>query len=225
MNDIRYSIELKTALGLAGELSPSPAQVSPEFVLLSLLKYPGEFLRVVLDLSRIDTLGLIEQVRQIAEEPHRTASNEPPPSAVVARALEVASAEALAMRSSAVFPEHLFLGLVEVSVGQLGSAFRKSGAAAAQVRNVIASQSHRWPRGPEPTSTEPPPSIDQLRAAIRTAGIRDDALAFVADLLPPALVSEFMAALDALHRAYGGGGLVIESDHVGVAAGTREVVG
>jgi len=38
------------------------------------------------------------------------------------------------------------------------------------------------------------------------------------DVVPPEMVTELMASLDALHRAWGGGGLRIASTHTGTAA-------
>lgn len=47
-----------------------------------------------------------------------------------------------------------------------------------------------------------------------------DDLLLIADLdaLPPLVLTELLAALDELHRAYGGGGLIISTAHTGSAA-------
>lgn len=228
---MRYSIELQTLLGNARDLAhvtghPSPR---PEHLLISLLGSPGQALGKILDLSGLDVVGLIADLERFIARSSTASDTNLPQTNFASEAIKKAEAEAAAMGSQTVLPEHLLLTLLALHHRPLAKIIKDNGASLERLRQLVAqgSAEHaaRTQFVPLVITTDVP-TLDELRDAIRQAGINDEAIAVVADLdvLPPSAVADFMAALDALHRAWGGAGLVIESDHVGAALARHEVV-
>ena len=78
----------------------------------------------------------------------------------------------------------------------------------------------------ERAASADPPILRELLAEIGDDPLGDESgrLSVIADLdqLPPVIVAELLGALDAMHRVWGGGGLVIETQTVGATADVLE---
>jgi ATP-dependent Clp protease ATP-binding subunit ClpA len=149
-----------------------------------------------------------------------------PLSSSASRAIHVAELEAASGGSPVVGTGHLLVGLLEGN-NEVASAFADLGISRELVRNVLRSS----PYSDERYENTPTGQI-KLAAGDVTVVIeeptapRGDALAVIADLdsIPPSLVVEFMAALDAVHRARGGAGLKIDAEQVGATSSSAAAV-
>jgi ATP-dependent Clp protease ATP-binding subunit ClpA len=66
-------------------------------------------------------------------------------------------------------------------------------------------------------------AANKLAKALGPEAANLESISLVADLdvLPTSAVAEFLGSLDALHRAWGGGGLVLRDHHIGSVADSR----
>jgi ATP-dependent Clp protease ATP-binding subunit ClpA len=124
------------------------------------------------------------------------------------KVLSVAELEARAQGRSFVDSAFLLLGLVHEERGIAAEALGEQGfGKEAAVEAIHLSR----------LGAASPPKFPPVEDLPRAAGAERPVLAVVADLdeVPATVVADFMGALDALHRAWGGAGLRLEGGTVG----------
>jgi ATP-dependent Clp protease ATP-binding subunit ClpC len=138
------------------------------------------------------------------------------------KVLDLASMEASAQNHSYVSTEHLLpallreeKGIAAEVLGQLGITLED---VRAETRRLVESGLAPRPDEEDESFQQGWPTIDELKRSVANTGLSLTRLSIVADvdIVPAAVLAEFIGALDGLHRAWGGAGLIWESGHVGV---------
>ena len=153
------------------------------------------------------------------------------------KVLELAMNQAREFNHEYVGTEHLLLGLLHEEKGIAAQVLLDHGVnlrnARAECLRLLGDESEAVDAAELSTGADSFASAykrardSSMRRYIESTNLAGaDSLVLVADLdaVPlPALV-ELMASIDMLHRAFGGAGLVIDSQHVGAATAARELV-
>jgi ATP-dependent Clp protease ATP-binding subunit ClpC len=204
--------------------------IGTEHILLSLSRQGEGVAGIVL--ARLAVR--FDKVEKIVEEiaPQRTTQSDPTELVFASDAqdaLSLAHKYALEFQQPLTSTEHLLLAFLDDESKGAGSVLRRLGVTPENFRagleKILGPPKERrhLGRAPAPRVDDRKPDQDRLlpdlevlKTALRTSIHNDTALAVLADLdeVPEFLIVGLMSSLDALHRAWGGGGLRLEHDNV-----------
>jgi ATP-dependent Clp protease ATP-binding subunit ClpC len=210
--------------------------VGTEHLLIAMLRSPDRVLADVLAILGVEPNATIartlEQMKKAT--PKAVYPDSIPFTSRAKRVMELSFSASRLFQREMVQPEHLLLGLIAEGEGIAARILLAAGATTATAVSAVAAvMGIPLPTGDLSTSPAevPPPNaayvestrFDSLREALGADAQQLTELVVLADIdrVDANCLVEILASLDMLHRAWGGRGLVLGAQHVGVARGTE----
>jgi ATP-dependent Clp protease ATP-binding subunit ClpC len=230
MPGYNFTDRLRTVLSLARIESRDLGHeyVGTQHILLGLIREGEGVGAAILTNLGVDVAELRTKIEQTGERGKGTGRTpDLPYTSRAKKVLELAMAESRDLRFDYVGTGQLLLGLLREEKGIAAEALTDCGAqleiARLELLRLTPPENQSGQMEELESVLEQYPDDNQIRTIVRGLSLKVDALTVLADLdaLPPTVIVELLAGLDALHRAWGGSGLRIESEQLGSATRRR----